>query len=97
MPLVSEKLFAMLRTTEKPLEATIVVANPTDEAVTETLVVPEPTLMGWTLLKDSLTRYSLRVSAGLIRPTIPPKTVMVLTIDSEPAQRSQYKRMKDGD
>lgn len=96
-PLVSEKLFAMLRTTEKPLEATIILANPTDEAVTETLVVPESTLMGWTLLNDSLSKYSLRVSAGLIRPTVAAKTVMVLTIDSEPSQRTQYKRMKDGD
>jgi len=95
--LVSEKLFAMLRTTEKPLEATIVLANPTNQTVSETLVIPEPTLMGWTLLNDSLSRYSLRVSAGLIRPTVPPKTVMVLTIDSEPSQRTQYKRMKDGD
>lgn len=96
-PLVGEKLFGMLRTTEKPLEATIVVANPTEEPVTETLAVPEPTLMGWTLLRDGLSDASLRVSAGLIRPTVPPKTAMVLTIDPEPRQRTQYKRMKDGD
>lgn len=96
-PLVGERLFGMLRATERPLEATIVLANPTGETVTEILVVPEPTLMGFTLLRDALSGATLRVHAGLIRPTLPPKSAMVLTIDPEPARRAQYKRMKDGD
>ncbi len=94
--LVGEKLFGSLRTTEKALETTIIIANPTDKPVTETLIVPEPRLMGWTLMEDELSDYSVRIQAGTIRPAVPAKTVMVLTIDKSPAGRAQYKRMKDG-
>jgi hypothetical protein len=94
--LVGEKLFGSLRTTEKALDTTIVMANPTDVPVTETLIVPDPKLMGWTLMEDELSEYSVRIQAGTIRPTVPAKTVMILTIDRSPAGRAQYKRMKDG-
>lgn len=94
--LVSDKLLAFLRTTEKPLECTIVVANPTDEETVETMVVPDPTLMGYTLMKDRLSDYQVRIQAGTLKVTVPPHTVRVLTIDNEAIGRGQYKRMKDG-
>lgn len=94
--MVGEKLLGFLRTTEKPLEGTIVVANPSDVPVTEAMVVPDPTLMGYTLLKDELSGEKLRVFTGVIRVAVPPRTVRVLTIDDEAIGRGQYKRMKDG-
>ncbi|MCW5942169.1 MAG: glycoside hydrolase family 13 protein [Fimbriimonadaceae bacterium] len=94
--MVGEKLLGFLRTTEKALEGTIVVANPTDAPVTEAMVVPDPTLMGYTLLKDELSGEKLRVFTGVIRVSVPPRTVRVLTIDEEAIGRGQYKRMKDG-
>lgn len=95
--LEAEQLVAFLRTTEKALEATIVVANPSDKPVAESFVVPDGTLMGYTLMKDELSETELRVEAGILRPTVPPHTVMILTIHPEAKDRGQYKRMKDGD
>lgn len=92
-----ESLLAFLRTTERALESTIVVANPTDKPVSESFVVPDPTLMGFTLMKDKLSGAEVRVQAGILRPTVPPRTVMIFTIDDEAIGRGQYKRMKDGD
>jgi glycosidase len=92
----SEKALAFLRTTERPLEAAIVLANPTPAPITESWVVPDPTLMGFTLLRDVLNGETVRVQAGTLRVTIPAQTVRVFIIDDEAAPRGQYKRMKDG-
>jgi glycosidase len=94
--LAGDKLFGFIRTTEKPLESTMVVANPSDAAVTETMVVPDPTVMGFTLLKDVLSGDAIRVDKGTATFKVPAKTVMVFTIDPEAISRGQYKRLKDG-
>lgn len=94
--LVGERLVAFIRTTERPLESTIVLANPSEKPVTESIVVPDPTVMGYTLFKDALSGSELRIEAGVIRPTVPPQSVMIFVIDDEAKGRGQYKRMKDG-
>ncbi len=95
--LSGNKGLAFLRTTERPLEAAIVLANPTAEPITESWVVPDPTLMGYTLMKDAFSGQTARVQAGTLRMTIPPMTVFAMVIDDEAVPRGQYKRMKDGD
>lgn len=91
-----EQLLGFIRSTEKALELTIVVANPTKKEVEESFIVPDHTLMGYTLLKDELSGESLRVQAGTVRVKVPAQTVRVFTIDGEAIGRRQYKRMKDG-
>lgn len=92
----AERVLAFLRTTERPLEAAIVLANPSNAPVTETWVVPDPTLMGYTLLRDALSGESVRVLRGTLKATIPPKSIRVFVIDGEAGSRGQYKRMGDG-
>lgn len=94
--LVTDQLLGFMRTTERPLELAIVVANPSSKAIEETMVIPDPTLMGYTLMRDRLSEYTVRIQAGTLRVAVPPNTVRVLTIDDEAIGRGQYKRMKDG-
>lgn len=94
--LASDTLFAFVRTTEEALDTTIVVANPTSKPVTETLVVPVPTLLGYTQLRDELGGGSVRVAVGSIRPTVPPHSVQVYRIVEEPGRHDQYKRLRGG-
>jgi len=91
-----ERALAFLRTTERPLEAVVVVANPSEASVDETWIVPDGTLMGYTLLRDALSGATARVLAGTLRATIPPRTVRVFAIDPEARDRGQYKRMPEG-
>lgn len=95
--LATDALLGFIRTTEKPLELVIVAANPSGKEVTETMVVPDPTLMGYTLLRDELSKEEVRVQAGTVKVTVPPKSVRILSIHEEAISRGQYKRMKDGD
>jgi len=94
--LASDALFAFVRTTEEALDTTIVVANPTSKPVIETLVVPVPTLLGYTQLRDELGGGSVRVAVGSIRPTVPPHSVQVYRIVEEPGRHDQYKRLRGG-
>jgi glycosidase len=94
--LVSDHLFAFKRSTDNPLETVIVVANPTATPITETVLLAEPTLLGYTLLQDQLTMKSqVRVISGTIRPTVPPRTVQVYKVMKEGGQYpAQYKRIR---
>ncbi len=91
-----ERALAFLRTTERPLELVLVAANPSDTTVEETWVVPDGTLMGFTLLRDALGGATARVMAGTLRVALPPRTVRVFALDPEARQRGQYKRMPEG-
>jgi cyclomaltodextrinase / maltogenic alpha-amylase / neopullulanase len=94
--LISDQTLAFTRTTNNPLDTIIVVANPTAKEVTETIIVSEPTILGYTLFKDLLSNSELRVQAGTAKVKIPAKTVQVFKLITEPKRHDQYRRMKPG-
>jgi hypothetical protein len=92
-------LLAFERYTDRALETIIVLANPSDTAVTETVMVSNASLMDDTPLVDLLaadaTAHVGRVQAAFIEATVPPQTVIVL----QPVERplggySRYKRVQ---
>lgn len=97
-PLPAAKLMAFLRVTDKLWESVLVVANATDQPVTEMLPLPLPSLLGWTLWTDALAKYEVRNQAGVVEVEVPPKTVRVLWLsdaEGEGKAMLQYKRMSD--
>ena len=79
---VSDRLFAFERHTDRVLETVVVLANPTDEPVTETVLVSNSDLMDAMplvdLLSDSGDEAFTRTSAGTIRVTIPALSIVAL-------------------
>jgi glycosidase len=94
----SQRLLAFERHTDKALDTCIVVANPGDVAVRETLLVANASLMDDTPLVDLLSAPSAKpvatFGAGVVTVEVPPRTVMLL----KPAPKalggySRYKRV----
>lgn len=99
-PVHAERLLAFERHTDRALDSVIVVANPGREAVTETLLLPNPWLMNATQLRDVLGpaptgEAPLGLDAGFIRLTVPAGSVRVLQPVFEPVTGyTPYKRVK---
>jgi hypothetical protein len=93
----SEKLFAFERHTDRALEAVLIVANPSGQAVTERLMVADSNLLDDTPLVDAFHPEAEPVSGvgtGFFTVTVPPRSVRVL----RPKERqlggySRYKRV----
>lgn len=88
---------AFLRLTDRLFETVLVVANPTEHAVTEMMALPLPNLLGWTRFQDQLNPDSeVRNTAGLIEVTVDAKSVRILAVKPESDGRvpAQYKRTK---
>jgi glycosidase len=81
-PVISHRLFAFERNTEHALETVVVLANPADAPVTETVLVGNADLMDampfTNLLGDSGDDVFTRTSAGTLRVTIPAQSIVVL-------------------
>lgn len=90
----AERLLAFTRTTDRALEATVVLVNPTAAPVTETLLLRDPWLMNGTLLRDLVGREAaFKVESGLLTATLPARTAMVLAPDApDTVEYSPYKR-----
>lgn len=94
----AERLFAFERYTDRALDSVLVVANPSDQAVTERLMVPDGELMDDTPLVDALRPAGPAVAtlgSGFVTVHVPARTALVLT----PQERalggySRYKRVK---
>ncbi|HET9977604.1 MAG TPA: alpha-amylase family glycosyl hydrolase [Burkholderiaceae bacterium] len=78
----SQRLLAFERHTDKALETLLVVANPGDTPVRETLLVANASLMDDTPLVDLLGANGGKpvtgFGAGVVNVEVPPRTVMVL-------------------
>jgi hypothetical protein len=84
-----------MRRTERVAETTIVIANPTDEAITELLAVPESKFMNHTELRDALSGAASHVSSGTLRVEVPPETVWILQpVIEQTGEYSSYKRVQ---
>jgi hypothetical protein len=92
--LPSERLFAFMRHTASVRDTVVVLANPTDAPVTETILARDSWLMDNKEMRDLFGEERVRLSAGVIRVTVPPKTVraFVPVVPSGPGY-SAYKRV----
>lgn len=90
----SEKLLAYLRVTDMVRETVMVVVNPLDQPVTETLPFRQGKVMSWGELRDVEGGPTVRAVAGLVKVTMRPRSVGVYV----PVERfangySQYGRI----
>lgn len=99
-PLTSEKLFAFERHTDRALETVVVVANPSDRPVTETVMVANSKLMNHWALVNQLAApgaepEKVKIVTGLLELSLPPHGVLVLVPEASPGGGySAYKRVR---
>ncbi|MCE2882881.1 MAG: alpha-glucosidase C-terminal domain-containing protein [Planctomycetaceae bacterium] len=91
-------LLAFLRTTDRPLETVLVVANATDREVEEQVSVRDGRLMAGTNFRDSVglgqSVPDAHVHMGFVTLKVPARTACVMKIvPPAPGQHSPYKRM----
>jgi glycosidase len=98
-PLVTRGLLAFERHTDRAADTVIVLANPSDRPVSETVMISNATIMDGTRLHDLLGQTApdqpLRVHSALLDVTVPPHTVYVLKPDTAPVNGyTNYKRIR---
>ncbi|GCL65433.1 alpha-amylase family glycosyl hydrolase [Pseudaquabacterium pictum] len=94
--ITSHRLIGFERHTDRVADTVLVIANPTDETVTETVMTGNSRLMNPFHLLDLLGTAPgpLRVECGMVALTLPPKGVVVLQPEVRPAGGySSYKRV----
>jgi glycosidase len=97
----AERLLAFQRWTDRAADTVVVVVNPSEEAVTETLLIPDSKLMDSTRMIDLLGNHEaaagaeIRAMAALLTVTVPPQTAWVLGPDvAPPGGYTNYKRVQ---
>jgi cyclomaltodextrinase / maltogenic alpha-amylase / neopullulanase len=84
--------------TDRAADTVLVLVNPSDETVTETVMVANSKLMDSTRMVDLLDPASseeIRLSAALLQVTLPPKAARVLKPDTAPpGGYTNYKRVQ---
>ncbi|KPF49777.1 hypothetical protein IP87_04500 [beta proteobacterium AAP121] len=101
-PIDSEQLLAFQRWTDRAADMVVVVVNPAEQAVTETLLVPDSKLMDGTRMLDLLgtpdgrpSGDDIRASAVLMTVTVPPQSCLVLGPEvAPPGGYTNYKRVQ---
>ena len=94
--LTAERLVAFERHTDRARDTVIVLANPADTEVTETVMVANSKLMNGCDLVDRLGGQArVTIRAGLLPLTLPPGGLLVLTPELSPGGGySAYKRVQ---
>jgi glycosidase len=93
--LTTDRLVGFERYTDRIADAVFVLANPSDEEVTEWVQLPDSKLMNPFRMLDLLGDADLRLTNGLLRVTMPPDGFLVLTPETHPAGGySSYKRVR---
>lgn len=97
-PLTSERLFAFERHTDRALDTVVVIANPSNTEVHETVMVANSMLMNEWAMVDVLGTgpdpTKLKISTGLFEARLPPHSVRVLVPEPSPGGGySAYKRV----
>ncbi len=97
-PISSNRLLAFERYTDRVADTVLVIANPSDAEISETLMVANSKLMDSTRLVDLLEdgpAPEIRLRAALLQLTMPPRSVRVLMPDTEPdGGYTSYKRVR---
>jgi glycosidase len=93
--LVTERLFAFERHTDRALDTVVVVANPLDVEVRETVMVRNAKLMNHWAMVDALGGPPVKIVTGLFDLVLPPKGIQVLVPEASPGGGySAYKRVR---
>ncbi len=95
----SDRLLAFERYTDRALETVLVFANPTNQAITERVMVSNSNLMDDTPMVDLFAGPNAApiatYGAGLITVTVPPETVLALKpVEKNLGGYSRYKRVQ---
>lgn len=91
----SDRLLAYLRTTENLRDTVMVVINPTDQAVNEVFPSRLGRLLSWGEMEDVRTKERFRSITGIVRVSVPAKSVRILTPVTAPLNGySAYERVK---
>ncbi len=95
-PVLSDRLLAFERHTDRVAETVLVVANPGAEPVQEWLSLANSKLMNHGSMRDQLgAGVEARVAAGLLRVNLPARSVVVLQPDVAPQGGwTPYKRVR---
>jgi cyclomaltodextrinase / maltogenic alpha-amylase / neopullulanase len=99
-PIVSSRLLAFERHTDRAEDMVLVFANPSLQDVTETVLVPDAKLMDGTRLVEHTGLHGRlapepRAASALVRVTVPAQTALVLTPDTAPlGGYTNYKRVQ---
>jgi cyclomaltodextrinase len=96
--ITAHRLIGFERHTDRVADTVLVIANPTDETITETVMTGNSRLMSPFRLRDLLGTapgpVPLRVVCGMVEVTLPPKGVVVLQPEVQPeGGYSSYKRV----
>jgi cyclomaltodextrinase / maltogenic alpha-amylase / neopullulanase len=97
-PITAHRLFAFERTTDQVGDTILVIVNPGDSEVTETVMVANSKLMDSTLMTDLLGQHTgepIRLWATLLQVTVPARSALVLQPDvAPPGGYTNYKRVQ---
>ncbi len=97
-PISSNRLLAFERYTDRAADTVLVIANPSDTEIAETLMVANSKLMDSTRMVDLLDPSpadDIRMGATLLQLTLPPRSVRVLKPDiAPPGGYTNYKRVQ---
>lgn len=81
-PVIADRLFAFERHTDQVLETVVVLVNPANEPVTETVLVKNADLMDAMPMTDLLAPAGaepfVNMSAGTLRVTLPARSFVLL-------------------
>ncbi|MCU0882825.1 MAG: glycoside hydrolase family 13 protein [Hyphomonadaceae bacterium] len=91
--LACDHLLGFVRHTASVRDTVVVLANPTQEPVTETVLVPDAWLMNMNGLTDLFSNARVMVAAGLLTVTVPPRTVRAFAPVISATGYSPYKRV----
>lgn len=92
----SEKLLAFERYTDHVEDTVIVVINPTDNDISESVMVANSSLMNWTRMTDLLgtNEQTIVIQSSLMHLTVPARSYMLLKPDIQPkGGYTPYKRV----
>lgn len=80
----SSQLFAFLRRTDSVKDTVVVLANPTDQPVTEVIQLRESKFHDYSDLQDVLTGRKLKVLGSFVEAPVGPHEVLVMKMDTRP-------------
>ena len=94
-PIVASRLIAFERATDRVAETILILANPSDQVVDETVLVPDARLQNATRFTDLLgSGKSFLLYAGTMKVSLAPKSILLLKPHTTPFDGySPYKRM----
>jgi glycosidase len=94
-PVTARRLFAFERHTDRAADTVVVVVNPRDTEVTETILVANSKLMNRWHMIDRLSGDPVEITKGLFELTLPPQGMLVLVPELSPGGGySAYKRVQ---